>query len=275
MQRFLEKVANLQESGSASLQRKKARNKAFEPRRSQSADMWKSKAVPLQMRESCKMACARIAASLQTRINSSKNAQRKAELMKSLDGSEHDIYFSQVMSMSCLFKVKGAAVNVLHCDVAMSHPDTKPSMSLLALNDIKKPNEEKFLFYSQFGLTENRLSAQGARATTMDFTEFSRYLAAAEILYKHVSLTQASWVFAQAGRPVPSTHACKHFCTILSEFLSFCTILSEFLFQNEGQLPSTNAQKYQHEHKNTRTHSRTLALTLTHTAHAKHVHTHD
>lgn len=64
--------------------------------RSQSADMWKSKAVPLQMRESCKMACSRIAACLQTRINSSKNAQRKAELMKALDGSEHDIYFSQV-----------------------------------------------------------------------------------------------------------------------------------------------------------------------------------
>jgi hypothetical protein len=251
------------------LQRKKARNKAFEPRRSQSADMWKSKAVPLQMREHCKMACARIAASLQTRINSSKNAQRKAELMKSLDGSEHDTYFSQVMSMSCLFKVKGGMVNVLHCDVAMSHPDTKPSMSLLALNDIKKPNEEKFLFYSQFGLTENRLSAQGARATTMDFTEFSRYLAAAEILYKHVSLTQASWVFAQASCPAPHMHACisVHFCGMPLK-------MKASRHQQMHRNTNTHTHTHTHTHTFTHTHTHTFTHTHTHTHTQTYKHTH-
>lgn len=177
--------------------REKSRNKSFAARRSASADMWQTKAVPLQMRESVKMACARIAASMQSRINSSKNAQRKADLIKSIDGSKHDTYFSQVMSMSCLFKVKQGITHVLHCDVAMSHPDTKPAMSLTSKMELMKPTQEKFNLYSQFGLSENRLSAQGLRATTMDFTEFSRYLAAVEILYKHVSLTQASWVFAQ------------------------------------------------------------------------------
>eukprot|EP00282_Hemiselmis_andersenii_P007825 CAMPEP_0114128728 /NCGR_PEP_ID=MMETSP0043_2-20121206/11090_1 /TAXON_ID=464988 /ORGANISM="Hemiselmis andersenii, Strain CCMP644" /LENGTH=767 /DNA_ID=CAMNT_0001221943 /DNA_START=78 /DNA_END=2378 /DNA_ORIENTATION=- len=180
----------------------KARNAAFGPRRSMSADMYQQRPIPLLTRESVKMACQRIASSLQRRVNSSKNAQRKAELMKSLDNSEHDIYFSQVQSMSCLFKIRGGQPYLVHCDVAMSHPDTKPSLSMTALHELKNPTQEKFAFYCQFGITENRLSAQGARASTMDFTEFSRYLAAAELLYKHISLTEASWVFSQALKDV-------------------------------------------------------------------------
>eukprot|EP00284_Hemiselmis_tepida_P010249 CAMPEP_0174942862 /NCGR_PEP_ID=MMETSP1355-20121228/75229_1 /TAXON_ID=464990 /ORGANISM="Hemiselmis tepida, Strain CCMP443" /LENGTH=726 /DNA_ID=CAMNT_0016190067 /DNA_START=26 /DNA_END=2202 /DNA_ORIENTATION=+ len=167
----------------------KARNAAFGPRRSVSADMFQSRPIPLDTREQVKMACQRIASSLQTRVNSSKNAQRKAEIIKGLDSSEHDIYFSQVQSMSCLFKIRGGCAYLMHCDVAMSHPDTKPSLSMTALHELRNPTQDKFAFYCQFGISENRLSAQGARASTMDFTEFSRYLAAAELLYKHVSLT--------------------------------------------------------------------------------------
>ena len=46
----------------------------------------------------------------------------------------------QVQSMSCLFKMKNGLPHILHCDVAMSHPDTKPPMSLQALMELQNPS---------------------------------------------------------------------------------------------------------------------------------------
>lgn len=90
--------------------------------------------------------------------------------------------------------------------------------------------QERFNFYSQFGAGENRLSAQGSRATTMDLTEFSRYLASAQLLYKHVSITQASNIF---------TEVCSANAMCLAEFslnLAATLLLNKLASSDEAAL---------------------------------------
>lgn len=82
--------------------------------------------VLLQTRESIKMACARIAASLQSHVNVSKNAERKAKRLKDLDGSDHDTYFAQV----CCASIYNCFVIFPPCDALTTdvcHPRARPS----------------------------------------------------------------------------------------------------------------------------------------------------
>ncbi len=74
----------------------RVRSKAFAPRALEDIRDDRDRPVALDTRESIKMACQRIAAGVQAKANTSHNALRKARMMKLMDGSDHELHFSQV-----------------------------------------------------------------------------------------------------------------------------------------------------------------------------------
>ncbi len=80
----------------------RVRSKAFAPRALDDIRDDRSRPVALDTRESIKMACQRIAAGVQMKANTSQNALRKARMMKLMDGSDHDLHFSQVLRFVCV-----------------------------------------------------------------------------------------------------------------------------------------------------------------------------
>ena len=77
----------------------------------------------------------------------------------------------------------------------MAHPETRHPVTDLALSELINPSEETFLYFAGYGAQHSRLSALGVRAVLLDFSEFLSLLTKKELLYTHVSVTDASLSF--------------------------------------------------------------------------------
>ena len=155
------------------------------------------KIVGRDIREVTKFACQQISATVVQIANEVESARRKAEEDARNHESTHDCEFRNLETMCCYFKVRksGGPPLLMHCSVAMTHPAVKKPISQRAKDEIVQPQQSTFAYYASWGSGQSMLSAIGDRATTMDFTEFLRMLAEVELLYTHISVTEASRVF--------------------------------------------------------------------------------
>jgi len=80
----------------------------------------------------------------------------------------------------------------------VAHPETKPPLNEVAKSELLNPTEECFLFFAGYGAEHSRLSGLGERGVLLDFSEFLQLLTKKELLYDHVSITDASICFKMA-----------------------------------------------------------------------------
>ena len=157
--------------------------------------------VERDIRDTVKTACQQIASTFDKTINKSQTAKSKAIADAAEFNLNHNAAFTLIRTLNCFFKLsKDGQLALIHCTAAMAHPETKHPVTDLALSELINPSEETFLYFAGYGAQHSRLSALGERAVLLDFSEFLSLLTKKELLYTHVSVTDASLCFK---------HACK------------------------------------------------------------------
>ena len=155
--------------------------------------------VEREIRDTVKTACQQIAATLDKYVNQSQTARKKAEADAADFDLHHSASFTLIRSMMCFFKVgKDGYPLLLFCTAAVAHPETKPPVPEIARSELVDPSEEAFLYFAGYGSGHSRLSGMGERALLLDFSEFLQLLTKKELLYTHVSVTDASTCFKHA-----------------------------------------------------------------------------
>ena len=157
--------------------------------------------VERDIRDTVKTACQQIAAMFDKTVNKSGSARQKAIADSTHFNLHHSPCFTLIRTMTCFFKVnRDSQPSLLHCTAAVAHPDTKPPLTTHSRAELLNPSEETFLFFAGYGSEHSRLSGMGERALLLDFSEFLQLLIKKDLLYNHVSITDASLAFK---------HACK------------------------------------------------------------------
>eukprot|EP00960_Hanusia_phi_P029873 748233-Hanusia_phi.AAC.2 len=164
----------------------------------ESAAVVEKEIIDLKTRELLKSACQRIAATVMENANESSTARGKAELDAKHYGRIQVSDFESLETMSCLFKIsKMGKPILLHCSAAMSHLETILAIPESARNELTDPKYETFRYFAALGSDQVRLSGLGERAFLLDFTEFLALLTQIGLLYRYVSVTDASSSFKQ------------------------------------------------------------------------------
>lgn len=154
------------------------------------------KIVGRDIREVTKFACQQISSTVMAVVNHIPSARAKAERDALLHDSPHDCEFRTLDTMCAFFKVRKTGPPVLlHCAAAVTHPNLKKKILERAREEIANPNRATFVYFAAWGSGLSMLSAIGDRSTTMDFTEFLRMLGDIELLYTHISVTEAARIF--------------------------------------------------------------------------------
>ena len=155
--------------------------------------------VERNIRDSVKTACQQMAAAIDKMVNKSETAREKAIADAHAFRSSHSPSFTVMRTMNCFFKIsKDGQPHLLHCTAAVAHPETKPPLNEVAKSELLNPTEECFLFFAGYGAEHSRLSGLGERGVLLDFSEFLQLLTKKELLYDHVSITDASICFKMA-----------------------------------------------------------------------------
>jgi predicted GIY-YIG superfamily endonuclease/CRP-like cAMP-binding protein len=155
--------------------------------------------VEREIRDTVKTACQQIASTFDKILNKSASARNKAIEDASQFNLNHNPAFTLISTMNCFFKVnKEGLPSLLHCTAAVAHTETKQPLTQLSRAELLKPSEQTFLFFAGYGAEHSRLSGLGERAVLLDFSEFLQLLTKKELLYEHVSITDASLCFKQA-----------------------------------------------------------------------------
>jgi CRP-like cAMP-binding protein len=155
--------------------------------------------VERDIRDTVKTACQQIAAMFDKTVNKSDLARQKA-----IDDAihftlHHSPAFTLIRTMTCFFKVNKEGVPaLLHCTAAVAHPETRQPLTAVSRAELLNPSEETFLFFAGYGGEHSRLSGLGERALLLDFSEFLQLLIKKDLLYNHVSMTDASLAFKHA-----------------------------------------------------------------------------
>jgi len=155
--------------------------------------------VERDIRDTVKTASQQIAATFDKVINKSEAARQKAIDEATAFGMHHSPAFTLLRSMTCLFKIsKDGCPSLIHCTAAIAHPETKQPLTAMARAELLDPNEETFLYFAGYGAEHSRLSGLGERALLLDFSEFLQLLTKRDLLYSHISVTEASICFKHA-----------------------------------------------------------------------------
>jgi phenylpyruvate tautomerase PptA (4-oxalocrotonate tautomerase family) len=175
--------------------RSKARARQF----NDGTDTRAGNVVEREIRDTVKTACQQIAATFDKVINKSETARKKALDEAAEFCVHHSPAFTLLRSMTCIFKMrKDGCPSLIHCTAAIAHPETKQPLTAMARAELVDPKEETFLHFAGFGAEHSRLSGLGERALLLDFSEFLQLLTKKEMLYSHVSVTEASLCFKHA-----------------------------------------------------------------------------